>query len=72
MEVVSRSKGLDLIDRGPEEIWTEVCDIVQEVVIKTIAKGKKKMQKGKMAVSAGLANSCEKRRNEKQRRKAEI
>ena len=32
---------LDLIDRVPEELWTEVCDIVQEVVIKTIPKKKK-------------------------------
>ena len=31
MEVRNRFKGLDLIDRVPEELWTEVCDIVQEV-----------------------------------------
>ena len=37
---------LDLIDRVPEELWTEVCDIVQEVVIKTIPK-KKKCKKAK-------------------------
>ena len=36
-------------DRVPEELWLEVCDIVQEVVIKTIPKGKK-MQRGKMVV----------------------
>ena len=42
-------KGLDLIDRVPEELWTEVCDIVQEAVIKTIPK-KKKCKKGKMIV----------------------
>ena len=35
MEVTNRFKGLDLIDRVPEELWTEVCDIVQEAVIKT-------------------------------------
>ena len=35
-EVTNRFKGLDLIDRMPEELWTEVCDIVQEAVIKTI------------------------------------
>ena len=40
-EVTSRFKGLDLIDSTPEELWTEVCDIVQEVVIKTIPKKKK-------------------------------
>ena len=37
----NRFKGLDLIDRVPEELWTEVCDIVQEAVIKTIPKKKK-------------------------------
>ena len=41
MEVTNRFKGLDLIDRVPEELWTEVCDIIQEAVIKTIPKGKK-------------------------------
>jgi len=35
VEVRNRFKGLDLIDRVPEELWTEVCDTVQEVVIKT-------------------------------------
>ena len=34
----NKFKGLDLIDRVPEELWTEVCDIVQEAVIKTIPK----------------------------------
>ena len=38
VEVTNRFKGLDLIDRGPEELWTEVCDIVEEAVIKTIPK----------------------------------
>ena len=41
MEVVNRFKGLDLLDRVPEELWTEVCDIVQETGIKTIPKEKK-------------------------------
>ena len=44
--VTNRFKGLDLIDRVPEELWTEVCDIVQEAVIKTIPK-KKKCKKAK-------------------------
>ena len=47
--VTNRFKGLDLIDRVPEELLTEVHDIVQEAVIKTIPQ-KKEMQKGKMAV----------------------
>ena len=47
VEVTNRFKGLDLIDRMPEELWTEVCDIVQEAVIKTIPKEKKcKKQNG--------------------------
>ena len=46
LEVTNRSKGLDLIDRVPEELWTEVRDTVQETVIKTIPK-KKKCKKAK-------------------------
>ena len=41
VEVTNRFKGLDLIDRVPEKLWTEVCDTVQEAVIKTIPKKKK-------------------------------
>ena len=40
VEVTNRFKGLDLIDRVPEELWTEVLDIVQEAVIKTIPQEK--------------------------------
>ena len=46
VEVRNRFKGLDLIDRVPEDLWMEVCDIVQEAVIKTIPK-KKKCKKAK-------------------------
>ena len=46
MEVKNTFKGLDLIDRVPDELWTEVRDIVQEAVIKTIPK-KKKCEKAK-------------------------
>ena len=41
VEVTNRFKGLELIDRVPEELWTEVRDLVQEAVIKTIPKEKK-------------------------------
>ena len=41
VEVTNRFKGLDLIHRVPEELWTEVRDIVQEAVIKTVPKKKK-------------------------------
>ena len=46
VEVTNRFKGLDLINRVPEELWTEVHDIVQKAVIKTIPK-KKKWKKAK-------------------------
>ena len=48
-EVRNRFKGLDLIDRVPDELWMEVCDIVQETGIKTIPM-EKKCKKSKMAV----------------------
>ena len=45
--MTNRLKGLDLIDRVSEELWTGVCDIVQEAVIKTIPKKQKcKKQNG--------------------------
>ena len=43
MEVTNRFKGLDLIE--PEQLWTEVCNIVHEVVIKTIPKEKNEKRK---------------------------
>ena len=47
VEVRNRFKGLDLIDRVPEDLWTEVCDIVQEALIRTIPKENKcKRQNG--------------------------
>ena len=46
VEVTNRFKGLDLIDRVPEKLWMEICDIAQEAVIKTIPK-KKKRRKAK-------------------------
>ena len=46
VEVRNRLKGLDLIDRVPDELWTEVHDIVQETGVKTIPK-KKKCKKAK-------------------------
>ena len=49
VEVTNRFKGLDPIDRVPKELQTEVHNIVQEAVIKTVSP-KKEMQKGKMVV----------------------
>ena len=49
VEVTNRFKGLDLMDRVPEELWMQVCNTVHRAVIKTIPK-KKKCKKSKMAV----------------------
>ena len=62
VEVTNRFKGLDLI-RVPEELWMEVCDILQEVVIKTISKIKK-CKKAKWLSKKGL-QIAEKRREAK-------
>ena len=70
MEVRNRYTGLDLIDRMPDELWTEVHDIVEETGIKTIPK-KKKCKKAKW-LSGEALQSCEKKRSEKQRRKGKI
>ena len=48
-EVMNRFKGLDLVDRMPEELWIEVHNIVQEVMTKTIPK-RKEIQEGKVVV----------------------
>ena len=51
VEVTNRFKGLDPIDRVSEELWTEVCNIVQEAVTKiTTARKQKEMQEGKVVV----------------------
>ena len=71
VEVRNRFKGLDLIDRVPDELWTEVRDTVQETGIDHPSPWKRNA-KNKMAVWGGLTNSCEKTRSEKQRRKGKI
>ena len=63
VEVTNRFKGLDQIDRVPEELWMEVHDIVQEVVIKTILK-KRKCKKAKWLSEEDL-QIAEKRREAK-------
>ena len=70
VEVRNRFKGLDLIDRVPDELWKEVRDIVQETGIKTITK-KKKCKKAKWLSEKDL-QITEKKRCEKQRRKGKI
>ena len=63
MEVTNRFKGLDLLDRVPEELWTEVPDIVQQTVIKIIPK-RKKCKKAKWLSDEAL-QIAEKRREAK-------
>ena len=60
MEVRNRFKRLDLIDRVPEELWTEVCDIVQEAVMETISR-KKKCKKAKWLSEEALQIAVKRR-----------
>ena len=69
MEVKNSFKGLDLIDRVPEELWTEVCNTVQGAVIKTTPK-KKKCKKAK-CLSEETLQIAEKRREAKGKGKKE-
>ena len=71
VEVRNRFKGSDLIDRVPDELWTEVCDIVQKTGIKTVPM-EKKCKKSKVVVWGCLTNISEKKRSKKQRRKGKI
>ena len=63
MEVRNRFKGLDLIDRVPDELWIEVCDIVQETGIKTIPK-KEKCKKAKWLSREALQIAMKRREAE--------
>ena len=70
VEVRNRIKGLDLIDRVPEELWTGGCDIYRRQRSRPSPRnGNAKKQNGCLG---GLTNSCEKKRGEKQRRKGKI
>ena len=60
VEVRNRVKGLDLLDRVPDELWTEVCDIVQEIGIKTIPK-KNKCKTAKWLSEEALQIAAERR-----------
>ena len=65
VEVRNRFKGLDLIDRMPDELWTEVCDIVQETM-------EKKRKKAKWLSEEALQIAVKRREAKKQRRKGMI
>ena len=60
VKVRNRFKGLDLIDRVPDELWTEVCDAVQETGVKTISK-KKKCKKAKWLSEEALQIAVKRR-----------
>ena len=68
MEVRNRFKGLDLINKVPEELWTEVCDIVQEAGTKTIPK-KKKCKKAKWLSEEALQTAEKREAKAKEKRK---
>ena len=69
MEAANRFKRLDLVDRVSKELWTEVCNLVREAMIKIIPK-KKKCKKAKW-LSAEALQTAEKRREAKGKREKE-
>ena len=71
VEGTDRFKGLDLIDRVPEELWMEVSDIVQEAVIKTIPK-KKKCKNSKWLSEEALQIAEKRSKVKRQMRKGKI
>ena len=70
VDVMRRFEGIDLVDRVPEELWREVCNTVQEAVIKAVLK-KKKCKKAKWLSEEALS-IAEKKRTKKQRRKGKM
>ena len=70
MEVRNRLKGLDLIDRVPEELWMEVHDVVQETGIKSIPK-KKKCKKAKWLPEKALQIAVKKKEKQKAKKNRE-
>ena len=71
LEVTNTFKGLDLTDRVPEELWMEVRDTVQEAVIKTMLK-KKKRKKAKWLSEEALQIAEKRREAKEKRRKGKI
>ena len=69
LEVMSRFKGLDLVNSVPEEVWTQVCNIVQEAANKTIPK---KSKKAKWLPEEASQIAAERREVKKQERKGKV
>ena len=71
MEVRNRFKGLDLIDRVPDELWTEACDTVQETGIKTIPM-EKKCKKAKWLSGEALQIAVKRREAKRKEKRKDI
>ena len=71
MEVRNRFKGLDLIDRVPDELWNKVCDIVQETGIKTIPM-EKKCKKAKWLSEEDLQTAVKRREAKAKEKRKDI
>ena len=71
VEVRNRFKGLDLIDRVPDELWNEVCDIVQETGIKTIPM-EKKCKKAKWLSGEALQTAVKRREAKAKEKRKDI
>ena len=67
VEMTNKFKGLELVDRVPEELWTEVCNILQEAVTKTITKQKKCKKAKRLPEEA--SHIADERREQKAREK---
>ena len=70
MEVRNRFKGLDLIDRVPDELWMEVCDIVQETGSKTIPR--KRNKKAKWLSEEALPTAVKRREAKSKEKRKDI
>ena len=71
MEVTNRFKGLDLRDRVPKDLWTDVCNTVQEAVMQNHPQ-KKKCKKAKWLFEEALQIAEKKKRSERQKSKRKI
>ena len=71
MEVTNRFKGLDLIDRVPEELWMQIHNIVQETVINTMHK-KKKCKKAKWLSEEALQIAAKEEKQKAKEKRKEI
>ena len=71
VDVRKRFKGLDLIDRVPDELWTEICDIVQETGIKTISMDKK-CKKAKRLTEEALQIAVKRREGKAKEKRKDI